>query len=61
MDNFLKSARRSSSSPNISAQLQQSIKSFEEILFTINYTGAPIVEIARWSVPRIGQGPLEVK
>ena len=26
-----------------------------------NYTGAPIVGIARWSVPRIGQGHLEVK
>ena len=25
------------------------------------YTGAPIVGIARWSVPRIGQGHLEVK
>ena len=26
-----------------------------------SYTGAPIVGIARWSVPRIGQGHLEVK
>ena len=26
-----------------------------------DYTGAPIVGIARWSVPRIGQGHLEVK
>ena len=26
-----------------------------------NYTGAPIVGIAPWSVPRIGQGHLEVK
>ena len=26
-----------------------------------NYTGVPIVGIARWSVPRIGQGHLEVK
>ena len=25
------------------------------------YTGAPIVGIARWSVPRTGQGHLEVK
>ena len=25
------------------------------------YTGAPFVGIARWSVPRIGQGHLEVK
>ena len=25
------------------------------------YTGAPVVGIARWSVPRIGQGHLEVK
>ena len=27
----------------------------------IIYTGAPIVGIARWSVPRIGQGHLEAK
>ena len=27
----------------------------------IKYTGAPTVGIARWSVPRIGQGHLEVK
>ena len=27
----------------------------------MKYTGAPIVGIARWSVPRIGQGHLEVK
>ena len=26
-----------------------------------SYTGAPVVGIARWSVPRIGQGHLEVK
>ena len=32
------------------------------ILFcNLCYTGAPIVWIARWSVPRIGQGHLEVK
>ena len=29
--------------------------------FLQQYTGAPIVGIARWSVPRIGQGHLEVK
>ena len=30
-------------------------------LFKFFYTGAPIVGIARWSVPGIGQGHLEVK
>ena len=30
-------------------------------LLIYKYTGAPIVGIARWSVPRIGQGHLEVK
>ena len=27
----------------------------------LNYTGAPIVGIARWSVPGVGQGHLEVE
>ena len=32
-----------------------------DVTFNYFYTGAPIVGIARWSVPRIGQGHLEVK
>ena len=38
--------------------LPTEVKSCERIE---QYTGAPIVGIARWSVPRIGQGHLEVK
>ena len=37
------------------------IKKKEQKIALLYYTGAPIVGIARWSVPRIGQGHLEVK
>ena len=30
-------------------------------MYENKYTAAPILGIARWSVPRIGQGHLEVK
>ena len=34
---------------------------FFRVTIEFNYTEALIVGIARWSVPRIGQGHLEVK